>query len=147
MRFLWPQSVEGTGAVGLFFLRLAVGVAFVIHGWPKIQSPFGWMDAMGPSHVPGVFQALAVVAEFGGGLALIVGLLTPIACFGLMCTMFVATWTMLKMGKPLLSGSGPSAELPLVYFFVSLLLLLIGPGVLSLDALIFGKKRQRFGRH
>ena len=145
MNRLWPNWIEGPGAVGLLFLRVAIGVAFVIHGWPKMHSPFGWMGPNAP--VSGVLQALAAISEFGGGLALIVGLLTPLASFGLMCTMVVATMTMLKMGKPLLSCSGETAELTFAYFFVTLLFWLIGPGVLSLDALIFGKSRKRFGRH
>ncbi len=145
MNRLWPNWIEGPGAVGLLFLRVAIGLAFVVHGWPKMHSPFGWMGPNAP--VPGILQALAAISEFGGGLALIVGLLTPIACFGLMSTMFVATLSMLKSGKPLLAGSGPSAELSFAYFFVALLFLLVGPGVLSLDAKVFGKNRKRFGRY
>ena len=61
-----------------------------MHGWSKIQNPFGWMQG---APVPGFLQALAALSEFGGGLALIVGLLTPFACLGIMSTMFVACLT------------------------------------------------------
>lgn len=47
-----------------------MGVAFVLHGWPKIQNPMGWMNAMGMQSVPSFLQALAALAEFGGGIAL-----------------------------------------------------------------------------
>jgi len=40
--------------------------------------------------VPGFLQGLAALSEFGGGLALIAGLLTPLAAFGIACTMVVA---------------------------------------------------------
>jgi putative oxidoreductase len=65
-----------------------MGAAFIFHGWPKIQNPMGWM---GPeATVPAFFQLLAAVAEFGGGMALIVGLLTRLASLGIMTNMIVA---------------------------------------------------------
>ena len=48
-------------------VRLVAGTAFVLHGWPKIQNPTGWMGPDAP--VPGALQAAAAVAEFGGGVA------------------------------------------------------------------------------
>jgi putative oxidoreductase len=58
-----------------------MGAAFVLHGWPKIQHPMGWMGL--EATVPAIFQLLAAVAEFGGGMALIVGLLTQLASLGI----------------------------------------------------------------
>ena len=78
--FLYCDSVGKIGSVGLLLLRLAMGAAFLFHGWGKIQNPVGWM---GPeAHVPAVFQALAAIAEFGGGMGLIAGLLTRLAAPG-----------------------------------------------------------------
>ncbi len=143
-RFL-PPFIDGTPAVGLLILRLVAGAAMSLHGAPKIKQPFGWMGA--ESHVPGFLQALAAVSEFGGGLALLVGLLTPLACLAIMSTMFVATWSTIKSGGVFVSNTGAkSYELPLLYFVVALLILLCGPGKLSLDALMFGAKKNRFGR-
>jgi putative oxidoreductase len=51
--------------VALLLMRLMVGLAFTMHGWSKIQNPFGWMGPDG--FAPGIFQALAAVSEFGGG--------------------------------------------------------------------------------
>src|SRR5690242_9622712 len=89
--FRWyPAFVRGPGAVGLLLLRLAMGAAFILHGWPKIQNPTGWM---GPTaDMPGALQALAAVAEFGGGAALVLGLLTPLAALGILCTMATAIY-------------------------------------------------------
>src|ERR1700722_20951224 len=85
-----PGHCMGT-SVGLLILRLVMGVAFAIHGWGKIQSPGGAFAWMGPdATMPGVMQLLAVVAEFGGGIALVLGLLTRLAGLGLTCTMAVA---------------------------------------------------------
>ena len=77
-------------SVGLLILRLVAGLAFIFHGYGKITNPFGWMPA--EAGVPGILQALAAVSEFGGGIAWMLGLLTPLASFGLACTMAVAVW-------------------------------------------------------
>src|SRR3989442_1533971 len=87
-RWLYSDTVGGPGSLGLLLLRLVVGAAFLCHGWPKIQSPFAWMGPDAP--VPGVLQLAAAVAEFGGGMALIAGLLTRLACLGIGATMVVA---------------------------------------------------------
>ena len=73
---------------------------------------------------------------------LTVAWLTPLASFGLLCTMAVATYThMVAMGDPFVgSREHPSSYEPaLMYFCVSFLFLVAGPGRFSLDRLIFGK--------
>src|SRR5919106_6345705 len=87
MRRLFPGFIGGLGGVALLLGRFVMGLAFVLHGWPKMQNPTGWMNAMGGSAVPSFLQVLAAVAEFGGGIALILGLLTPIAAVGIICQM------------------------------------------------------------
>ena len=74
--------------VALLFIRIVVGLAFTMHGWVKMQNPFGWMGPGG--FAPGIFQMLAAVSEFGGGIAWILGLVTPLASSGILCTMAVA---------------------------------------------------------
>lgn len=135
-----PPRLSTRTSAGLLLLRLVSGLAFMHHGYGKIQSPLGWM---GPdSGVPAVFQALAAISEFGGGLAWMLGLLTPLASFGLACTMAVAVRLhAVVMGDPFVSsGKGGSYEPALLYLCVALLLLLAGPGRLSLDRLFFGEK-------
>jgi putative oxidoreductase len=127
---------DSRGSIALLLLRLVVGVAFVLHGLPKIQNPFGWAK----DGFPPFLQALAALSEFGGGLALIVGLLTPLAMFGLLCTMLVAAWTHASQGAPWVGAGGPSYELAALYAVIALAFVLIGPGRFSLDALLFGKK-------
>src|SRR5436305_14044903 len=83
-----PSRLCARVSAGLLILRLVVGLAFIFHGYGKIQKPFGWM---GPdASIPGVFQALAAVSEFGGGLFWMLGLFTPLASRGLACTTTVA---------------------------------------------------------
>src|SRR5262249_59222724 len=59
----------------LLALRLIARFAFILHGWSKAKNPLGWM---GPG-TPAALQALAVVAELGGGLGGVLGPLTPLA--------------------------------------------------------------------
>jgi len=119
---------------------VVAGLAFMLHGWGKIQNPFGWM---GPdAFAPGVFQALAAVSEFGGGLAWVLGLLTPLAALGIASTMSVAFYVHAIMrGDPFIaSGGGGAYELATVYFCIAVLLIALGPGRLSLDRALFGSR-------
>ena len=131
--FRWyPAFVRGPGAVGLLLLRVVMGAAFILHGWPKIQHPLDWMGQT--SDMPGALQTLAAVAEFGGGAALVLGLLTPLAALGIACTMATAIYKV-HWNDPFV-GAPRSKELAAVYLAASLLFLLLGPGALSLDALL-----------
>ena len=123
--------------VALLLLRLVAGLAFIFHGWGKIQNPFGWMGPDG--FAPAPFQALAALSEFAGGIAWMFGLLTRLSAVGMACTMVVAVGMHAIMrGDPFVSVGGSSYELGAVYFCVSILLLAAGPGRFSLDGKLFG---------
>jgi putative oxidoreductase len=124
-------------SLALLILRIEMGVAFILHGWPKIQNAFSWMPAEAP--VPGLLQALAAFAEFGGGIALLLGLLVPLASLGLIATMAVAALVHIQKGDPFVGYTG-SYEPATVYLAMSILLFLMGPGRYSLDAKLFGTK-------
>src|SRR3712207_2500744 len=73
--------------VALLLLRAMIGVVFIAHGSQKLFGAFGGggLDATANAMAgyglrPGMFFAvLSGVSEFGGGLLLLVGLLTPLA--------------------------------------------------------------------
>ncbi len=140
--FIYCDTTGWLGSVGLLALRLVMGTAFILPGWPKSQKPTGWM---GPeAAVPAILQALAALAEFGGGMALIVGLLTRLASLGIMTNMTVALGMVhLPHGDPFVSKTGgPSCELAAIYLACAVLFILLGPGRYSLDALLFGKPQE-----
>lgn len=130
-------------SAALLLLRVGIGTALVLHGWPKIQNPAGWM---GPDAGYSAFmQSLAAVSEFCGGLAWILGLVTPLASFGIACTMGTAFYMHLAVFKHTfvnLTG-GPSFELALAYLLIALLIMVAGPGNASLDRIIFGIRGRR----
>ena len=125
----------------LLLLRVVFGLAMMLHGWGKIQAPMNWMGPDSP--VPGFLQFLAAFSEFGGGFAIMIGLLTPLAALGMSITMLVAVGMHAFMfGDPFVaSGAGKGSYEPaLMYFVLSLFLMTAGPGKHSLDRMFFGVK-------
>lgn len=137
------SSQSSTASIVLFILRLVAGLAFLHHGWQKIQNPVDWM---GPgSSIPGFFQLLAAISEFGGGFGWVLGILTPLASFGIASTMTVAVFfhSMVRKDPFVNLTGGPSYELALVYLGIALVFLVLGPGKFSLDKMIFGKRTEK----
>jgi putative oxidoreductase len=133
-KLLAPQPSSWRLSGGLLAVRLVVGSAFIHHGWNKIQKPFEWAG----DRYPAFLQALAAFSEVGGGAALILGLLVPVASVGLLCTMAVAAYSHMAKGDPFV-GRPSSYELAAVFLSVSVLMLLQGPGRMSVDAVLFGR--------
>jgi putative oxidoreductase len=127
----------------LLFTRFVAGLGMMAHGQSKILNPFGWMGE--GAFAPGIFQALAAVAEFGGGLALLIGFLTPLASLGIGATMVVAIYMHAIMkGDPFVAkGGGGSYELAAIYLSLAILIIATGPGRFSVDRAIFGSRRSR----
>jgi putative oxidoreductase len=84
-----------------------------------------------------ILQLCSALAEFGGGIALIVGFLMPLAAAALAINMAFALFLVsFPQHQQFVSKNpGGSFELPLVYFAVMIAFLATGPGPLSLDAL------------
>ena len=127
-------------SIALLIMRLIVGSAFFIHGSGKIHTPFSWMPPQVP--IPAFLQFLAAISEFGGGIALILGLITPLASLGIACTMTGAVYMHLIIrNDPFVNlTGGMSYEPALGYLGVVILIFIMGPGKFSLDKLIFGER-------
>jgi putative oxidoreductase len=133
---------ECTMDIGLLLLRLAVGLTLAAHGAQKL---FGWFGGPGLAGTGGFFEKLGFVpgkrsallaglAELGGGVALAVGLATPLASAAALAVMLVATVSVhLKKGFFLSKGG---FEYNLVLGLAALSLSFTGPGLLSLDHLL-----------
>lgn len=138
-KFMQILELPNFQSGALLLLRLIVGVAFILHGWGKIQAPFSWMPG---NSIPGIFQFLAAFSEFGGGIALVLGFLTHIASLGMGFTMAVAVFFHAFINKdPFVSMGGPSFEPALGYLGIAILFFAMGPGKFSLDRIVFGERK------
>src|SRR4051812_40081781 len=85
-----------TNSIPLAIIRLVLGLVFFAHGAQKMLGWYGgpgYQPTMGnfaSSGIPTVLGFLAIAAEFFGGIGLILGFLTRIAAFGILCNMLVA---------------------------------------------------------
>jgi putative oxidoreductase len=120
-------------AWGPFFLRVAVGVIFVVHGAQKLFGAFGgpglkgfsgMIDKLGLEPVMAWATAVALV-EFVGGIFLILGFMTRLSALLISVVMAVAIiFVHLSQGFFIPGG----IEFPLVLFAACLCLLLTGGG-------------------
>ncbi len=132
---IFPPILSNRVSVGILVFRVFTGIAMMIHGIPKIQDPFSWMPPT--AGVPALFQFLAAIAEFGGGVALVLGLVTPIACLGIIATMGTAIMMVHVPHGDAWIAKGKSFELAGCYLLAAVMLLFSGPGRFSLDACLF----------
>lgn len=121
---------------GLLLLRLVVGGIFMGHGSQKL---FGWFGGGGPQGTaaffaavgyrwPAVFAIVAGLSEFGGGLLLALGFLTPLACLAIAIVMLNAIATVV-FPKGFLGGY----EFEVTLLTVAVALAATGPGEISID--------------
>jgi putative oxidoreductase len=141
MRRLYTSGWSAGQSLALLALRLIVGTAFILHGWPKVQKPTSWMGPDGP---PAFLQLAAAIAEFGGGIALILGFLTPFAA-GFIAIDMIAAMLLVHFpkGHKFVNPGEGSYELPLVFLGVMIAFIAIGPGRYSLDAALWGRNDRR----
>ncbi len=130
-------------AVGLAVLRGVVGVVFLMHGYQKlfqmgIPGVSGFFTQSGVP-LPQLTAPLVSVLEFGGGLALILGLLTPVVAALLAADMLGAI-LLLHLPNGFYAADG-GYEYVLTLFGASLALALTGPGAYALDA-VLGRARR-----
>jgi len=117
--------------------RVVLGAIMLAHGWTKViphGSLYNFAHMVAHMGLPYWLGYVAAFTEFFGGIALILGLLTPIAALGVAIDMAVA---ILKVH--LHNGlTGPHGfEFPLGLFALAILIIADGPGYLALDSALF----------
>ncbi len=80
------------GGWALLLVRFPLGLDMFVHGYQKVTHIPATMRYFDVLNVPHPFAWLAIIAEFCGGLGLMIGLLSRIAAFGVGCTMVVAVF-------------------------------------------------------
>jgi len=128
--------------IGLFILRLVVGLTMAAHGaqkafgWWKGSGWSGWRDVMVRMgfRPPALWGAVGIVAELVGGLLLAIGFLTPLAAMALIGQSVViiikAHWSRGFWGRD------GGYEFPLSLAAGVVAIVGTGAGALSVDALL-----------
>lgn len=124
-------------------LRVALGVVVFPHGAQKLlgwyggygyDATMGWFASIG---VPALLGILAIAADFAGGLALIAGIGTRIAAFGIAVNMAVATALVHFQYGFFMNWSGTQKgegfEFHVLAFAMAVALVIGGAGRLSID--------------
>lgn len=122
-------------SLGLAVLRVVVGVVFLVHGYQKlflmgIPGVTGFFTQIG-APLPGVTAPLVSVLEFAGGIALILGLLTP-AVAALLAVNMLGAILLVHLPNGFSASEG-GYEFVLTLLAASLALALTGPGAYALD--------------
>lgn len=134
LELAYRSQLPGRFGVALFALRVFVGVAFILHGFGRIRDLRGFAADY---HISPPAALAAKATQILGGLMLIVGLLTPVAALGVFTVMVVATRILIVKGEAFINPRGHSWEVCALYALVGLVIALVGPGPLSVDALLF----------
>ena len=127
-------------------LRLCVGAVFLVHGAQKL---FGLLGGTGIAGTATLLASLGLpystplavalgLAEFGGGVLLILGSFTVWASLALLAAVGLTVWKVhyphgLTLQGGLLPGAEHAGEVHLVLIGALLCLMLGGPGAWSLD--------------
>ncbi len=143
MKKLLNKILSTDGGYSSLFLRLALGLMILPHGLQKTFGLFGGHGFTGTMsfftetmHIPYIFALLAIIAEFAGGIGLILGFCTRLSALGVGITMIVAAiqnshngWFMNWFGQQ----KGEGLEFFVLAVGISIALLIQGAGKISID--------------
>lgn len=129
------KSLNSLQPLGLLALRLALGLIFFSHGYPKLAHQGGGMQGFFVQHgMPGYFVYISGVLEVFGGMLLVLGLFTRGAALLLAIEMGVAIWKVHSSGSYL---AVHNYEFPLTVLTACFALATVGAGLISLDYPLF----------
>ncbi len=131
-KLLSTKYSAGAFSAAMLVLRLGTGLLMMNHGYDKLIH-FGsmhnkFMNFMGIG--TSLSLALVIFAEFFCSIFLVLGLFTRLATIPLMIVMGVALF---KAHNAEVFGKG---ELPALYLATYFVLLLVGPGRVSVDGMV-----------
>ena len=119
-------------------VRIWVGTNMMIHGYSKLrnmkQAAEETKQTLG---IPVGATYTATILEFLGGLLLIIGLIVPIV--GLFFAIFMIANVIMKkrrMNAAYIAPGKASYEIDITYLILSIILIVLGAGALSVDSVI-----------
>lgn len=136
--------------ISAFILRVMLGIVFFPHG---AQKALGWFGGYGfkaslasftdKMHIPAILALLVIAAEFLGSIALIIGLLTRLAAFGIAAVMVVAIFMVHAHNGFFMNWSGAQGgegiEYHLLVIAMAIAVMIKGAGPFSIDKKLFKK--------
>ena len=141
---LLVATTPGLLDLALLVVRVAIGVCFMVHGLGKLGlvgtgSMEGFVAYLRELGVPqAAIQArMAMLSELTGGSLLALGLFTRPACALLVLTMIMAGRIGHRGAGYLITNNPPGAEYTINLAVICGVFALLGPGVISVDHLIF----------
>ena len=113
-------------------LRLTMGVIFIIHGYGKFGNDgfVSWISSMG---IPGELAIIIALAEVIPGILLIIGVLNRISA-SVISIIMVGAIFYVKGAQSMLLPDG--IEFDLILLAVALVIIVAGPGRISLSQVI-----------
>ena len=141
------KSLNSLQPLGLLVLRVALGLIFFFHGYPKLaHAGSGMQDFFVQHGLPGYFVYISGVLEVFGALLLVLGLFTRAAALLLAIEMCVAIRKVHSTGSYL---AVHNYEFPLAMLAGSFALATVGAGLVSLDHPLFeggGSRPPKYSR-
>lgn len=123
--------------LALLAIRLASAAAFIFHGSGILFGAFGGPGLQGFAgfaHLPLPVAVLVGIAQFGGGLAMLTGVLARLGALGLTAVMAGAVFMVhIHNGMDVQKGG---IEYALTQMLVAVAILVAGPGPYTLVALV-----------
>jgi putative oxidoreductase len=119
-----------TAPYAALILRVALGVMFLAHSLYlkvfvfTVAGTVGFFESLG---LPSLLAYLTILAEIGGGVALILGLQTRLVAIALLPVLLGATWAHAGNGW-LFTGEGGGWEYPLFLTVAAVVQSLLGDG-------------------
>ncbi len=137
------KSLSALQPLGLLALRIALGIIFFSHGYPKLVHSAAMQGFFVQHGFPGYFVYIAAVLECFGGALLALGLFTRPAALLLAGEMAVAIWRV-KSSHGYLAVHEYEFELALLTACFALAT--VGAGSISVDQPLFEGGGWRGGR-
>ena len=119
-------------------IRVWMGANMIIHARPKLgagtKGTVQWITSMG---LPAGAAYLAIILELFGGIFLVIGLIVPIVALFFAIEMIAnSLMKKYKMKAGYIVQGKASYEIDILYLLLSLVLIVLGAGVASIDGLV-----------
>lgn len=142
------MNCDVCNGIGLLFARLPLGISLACVGIMKfrggveafVSKSSGSIPSYMPEHLGNMYLHVVPYAETALGILLVLGLFTRVS--GLLATLMLISFAMAVTGFINVQGGMP-LQPPTLFACFALVVVFAGPGAVSLDRLLFGRRRGR----